>query len=58
VLRLVAAGLTNAQVAQALVITPRTVNFHLTTIYAKLGVASRTEAVTAGLQRQLIKLNE
>jgi DNA-binding NarL/FixJ family response regulator len=31
---------------------------HLANIYAKLGVASRTEAVTAALQRSLIRLNE
>ena len=36
----------------------RTQQNHLANIYAKLGVASRTEAVMAGLQRQLIKLNE
>ena len=36
VLRLVACGLTNAQVAEQLVISPRTVNSHLITIYSKL----------------------
>ena len=53
VLRLVAKGLTNAQVAQALVITPRTVNFHLTAIYAKLGVVSRSGAIRYAMQHQL-----
>ena len=40
VLRLVARGLTDAQVAEQLVISPRTVNTHLTSIYNKLGVDS------------------
>ncbi|WP_246567182.1 helix-turn-helix transcriptional regulator [Streptomyces flaveus] len=42
VARKVAAGLTNRQVARELVISPKTVEFHLGRIYAKLGVASRT----------------
>ncbi|HEU0027914.1 MAG TPA: LuxR C-terminal-related transcriptional regulator [Ktedonobacterales bacterium] len=53
VLRLVAKGLTNAQVAQALVITPRTVNAHLTAIYAKIGVTSRSGAIRYALEHQL-----
>jgi predicted ATPase/DNA-binding CsgD family transcriptional regulator len=53
VLCLVAKGLTNAQVAQALVITPRTVNGHLTAIYAKLGVASRSGAIRYAVEHQL-----
>jgi DNA-binding CsgD family transcriptional regulator len=40
---LVAHGLTNKQIAAELVITPRTVEAHLTRIYAKLGVRSRVE---------------
>lgn len=44
VLALVARGLTNAQVAEALFLSARTVNWHLTTIYGKLGVRSRTQA--------------
>src|SRR5215471_16314612 len=39
--RLVAQGLTDAQVAEQLVISRRTVNWHLTSIYGKLGVSSR-----------------
>jgi non-specific serine/threonine protein kinase len=53
VLRLVAKGLTNAQVAQALVITPRTVNAHLTAVYAKLGVVSRSGAIRYAMEHQL-----
>ena len=58
VLRLAARGLTNKQIGAELAISDRTVQNHLANIYAKLGVASRTEAVTAGLQRDLIRLHE
>jgi DNA-binding CsgD family transcriptional regulator len=44
VLRLVAQGLTDAEVAQRLFISPRTVTTHLSSIYNKLGVSSRTAA--------------
>jgi DNA-binding NarL/FixJ family response regulator len=44
VLRLVAQGLTDAEVAEHLVISPRTVNTHLTSIYGKIGVSSRVAA--------------
>src|SRR5207247_2206152 len=44
VLRLVAQGLTNEQVAGQLVISPRTVNTHLTSIFHKIGVSSRSAA--------------
>ncbi len=45
VLRLVAAGLTNAQVAERLFISPRTVNAHLNRIYGKLNVTGRGAAI-------------
>jgi ATP/maltotriose-dependent transcriptional regulator MalT len=54
VLRLVAQGLTDAQVAQQLVISPRTVNSHLTSIYSKLGVDSRTAATHYVMEHHLI----
>jgi predicted ATPase/DNA-binding CsgD family transcriptional regulator len=53
VLRLVATGLTNAQVAQRLHVTPRTINAHLTAIYSKLGVSSRSGAIRYALNHQL-----
>ena len=45
VLRLVAHGLTNAEIAQNLWVTPSTVAKHLENAYPKLGVHSRTAAV-------------
>jgi DNA-binding NarL/FixJ family response regulator len=44
ILRLVAVGLPNAEVAKLLWVTEQTVKFHLSNIYRKLGVANRTEA--------------
>ena len=54
VLQLVARGLTDAQVAERLVISPHTVNTHLTSIYNKLGVESRTAATRFAVERQLV----
>jgi DNA-binding CsgD family transcriptional regulator len=48
VLRLVAEGLTDAEVAERLFISRRTVTSHMTSIYNKLGVNSRAAAVAAG----------
>ncbi len=56
ILRLAARGLTNKQMGAELDISDRTVQNHLANIYTKLEVASRTEAVTAALQRGLIRL--
>ncbi len=53
VLRLVAQGLTDAQIAEALVISPRTVNAHLRSIYRKLGIPSRTAATRYALEHHL-----
>jgi DNA-binding CsgD family transcriptional regulator len=54
VLRLVAAGLSDAQVAAQLVISRRTVSTHLTAIYGKLGVTSRSAATRYALDHHLI----
>ncbi|HEX6739191.1 MAG TPA: LuxR C-terminal-related transcriptional regulator, partial [Vicinamibacteria bacterium] len=53
VLRLVAEGLTNAQVAARLFLSPRTVDRHLGSIYGKLGVATRTAAATFAIEHGL-----
>lgn len=54
VLRLVAAGLTNAAAAERLFLSPRTVNWHLGSIYRKLGFHSRTEATRFAVEHDLI----
>ncbi len=54
VLRLVAQGLSDAQVAEQLVISPRTVNWHLTSIYSKLGVSSRAAATRYAIERHVV----
>jgi len=54
VLRLVARGLSDAQVAEALVISPRTVNAHLRSIYSKLNITSRHAATLFAIKQQLI----
>jgi DNA-binding NarL/FixJ family response regulator len=46
VLRLVAAGKSNQQIADALVISPNTVVRHVSNIFAKTGVANRAEAAS------------
>jgi DNA-binding NarL/FixJ family response regulator len=56
VLQQLGQGLTNRQIADRLTISEHTVKFHVSAIYAKLGVASRTEAVRAGARRGLIVL--
>jgi len=54
VLRLVARGLSDAQVAEALVISPRTVNAHLRSIYSKLNITSRNAATHFAIEQHLI----
>ena len=53
VLRLVAQGLTDAQVAERLYLSPRTVGRHLASIYNKLGVATRLAAARFALDHHL-----
>lgn len=54
VLRLLARGLRNKEIADRLYISERTVNFHLTHIYQKLNVSGRTEALSRALEQGLI----
>jgi DNA-binding NarL/FixJ family response regulator len=54
VLRLLAQGLTDAQIAEQLVIARRTVNWYLTSIYSKLGVSSRAAASRYALEHHLL----
>jgi len=54
VLRLVAQGMTNEQVATQLVISPRTVDTHLTSIYGKIGVPSRSAATRYAMEHHLV----
>lgn len=58
ILQLAAVGLTNKAIGVKLSISDRTVQGHLASIYAKLGVNSRTEAVTRALQLGVIRLPE
>ena len=53
VLRLVARGLTNRQVAAELVVSERTVHAHLRSAYRKLGLSSRSAATRYVLERGL-----
>jgi DNA-binding NarL/FixJ family response regulator len=58
VLRLVAKGLRNKEVARVIGRTEGTVKVHLKNIHEKLGVDDRTEAVTIALQRGIIHLDD
>ena len=54
VLRLVAEGLTDVQVAEKLVLSPRTISSHLRSIYNKLGVNSRAAATRFAFENHLV----
>ena len=56
VLYLLAKGKQNKEIAAELVISERTVKFHISSILGKLGAGNRTEAVTIALQRGLVEL--
>jgi len=56
VLQLLARGLRNKEIATRLVVSERTVNFHLANIYQKLNVSGRTEALSKALEQGLIRV--
>jgi DNA-binding NarL/FixJ family response regulator len=56
VLQMLAGGIGNKQIASRLSISEHTVKFHVTSIFGKLGVSSRTEAVSTGIRRGLVLL--
>jgi len=56
VLKLLASGLPNKTIAARLKISSHTAKFHVASILAKLGAASRTEAVAVGMRRGLLAL--
>jgi NarL family two-component system response regulator LiaR len=58
VLEQLALGKTNKEIAQELVITERTVKFHVSSIFSKLGVSNRTEAVTIAARQGLVTLDK
>jgi LuxR family transcriptional regulator, maltose regulon positive regulatory protein len=55
IVQLLAAGLSNAEIAEELFISPETVKKHTTNIYGKLGVRRRTEAVSRARSLELIR---
>ena len=54
VLALMIEGLNNTQIAGKLTVSPSTIKSHVSNILSKLGVASRTEAVTLALRNRII----
>jgi NarL family two-component system response regulator LiaR len=54
VLALLVEGMSNAQIADELTVSPATVNYHVGNILSKLGAANRTEAATLAIQHHLI----
>src|SRR5262245_28469986 len=58
ILRLVATGATNQQIAQQLNISANTVKVHLRNIFGKIGAASRTEATLYAVRTGLVRVGE
>ena len=54
ILRLVASGLTNRQLGEGLGVSTRTVDAHLRSVYAKLGVKSRSAATRYAIENGLL----
>jgi len=56
VLRMIAEGLANKEIAWRLGISDHTVKFHVSALLGKLGVSSRAEAISAGIRQGVIML--
>ncbi len=56
ILQLVAKGMTNREIAQFLTISPNTVKVHLSNVFEKLGVSSRTEATLYGIEHGIVSV--
>jgi NarL family two-component system response regulator LiaR len=56
VLKLLAKGLSNAQIADYLQVSPHTIRNHVSRIFSKLNVSSRTEAATLAIQYKIVDL--
>lgn len=56
VLRFIARGLSNKEIASALGIVEGTVKAHLTNVFTKLGAVDRTQAITIAMKRQILQL--
>src|SRR5512137_867688 len=56
ILKLLATGLSNKEIAAQLFLSPNTVKVHLRNIFAKLGVQSRTEATLVAIQRGYVSV--
>ena len=54
VLRLIAAGMSNARIASELFISPKTASVHVSSILSKLGASSRSEAAATAHERRLL----
>jgi DNA-binding NarL/FixJ family response regulator len=57
VLQLLAQGLDNTRIAERLVVTKRTVQNHVSAIYGKLGVTTRTEAALYAIRHKLVQVS-
>ena len=54
VLKLITTGLTNREIAERLVVSRRTIDAHLRSIYSKIGVASRSAATRYAVEHRLV----
>lgn len=58
VLRLMVAGLTNVEIAERIMLSKATVKYYISSIFEKLGVRTRTEAVVLAMQHHLVSADE